>query len=125
MEIKINRDIREYTEKVYFGLSLRQFICSLCACAVGVFIYLISSPYWGVEIRSWICILCAAPFAAIGFVKYNGMSAEKLAWAWIKSEILTPKHLEFKPENLYYEIIKDKLKEYEKETFLKDENTES
>ena len=28
MEIKINREIREYTEAMYFGLSLRQFICA-------------------------------------------------------------------------------------------------
>lgn len=25
MEVKINREIREYTENIYFGLSLRQF----------------------------------------------------------------------------------------------------
>ena len=29
MEVKINREIREYSESVYFGLSLRQFIFSM------------------------------------------------------------------------------------------------
>lgn len=33
----------------------------------------------------------AAPFALLGFVKYNGMTAEKFMWAWIKSEVLIPK----------------------------------
>ena len=28
-----------------------------------------------------------APFAAIGFIKYHGMTAEKFLWVWIKSEI--------------------------------------
>lgn len=34
MEVKINREIRNYTEAMFFGLSLRQFIFSVCACAV-------------------------------------------------------------------------------------------
>ena len=36
MEVKINREIRNYTEAMFFGLSLRQFIFSVCACAVAV-----------------------------------------------------------------------------------------
>ena len=32
MEVKINREIRNYTEAMFFGLSLRQFIFSACAC---------------------------------------------------------------------------------------------
>ena len=34
MEVKINREIREYTEAVFFGLSLRQIIF-FCLCARG------------------------------------------------------------------------------------------
>ena len=48
------------------------------------------------------CILGAAPFAACGFFSYHGMTAEQLLWAWIKSEILTPKRLVFKSDCLYY-----------------------
>ena len=40
MEVKINREIRNYTEAMFFGLSLRQFIFSVCACIVAVGIYL-------------------------------------------------------------------------------------
>ena len=29
MEVRINREIREYTESMFFGLNLRQFICSM------------------------------------------------------------------------------------------------
>jgi hypothetical protein len=52
-----------------------------------------------------VCILGAAPFAAMGFTAYHGMTAEQFAWAWIKSEILMPKHLTFKTMNIYYEAI--------------------
>ena len=39
MEVKINREIRNYTEAMFCGLSLRQFILSACACAVAVGLY--------------------------------------------------------------------------------------
>ena len=39
MEVKINREIRNYTEAMFFGLSLRQFIFSLCAVVVAVGLY--------------------------------------------------------------------------------------
>lgn len=107
MEVKINREIREYTESIFFGLSLRQFIFSVCACVVAVILYFILKPYFGIETLSWVCILGAAPFAVLGFVKYNGMTAEKFVVAWIKSMILTPKRLTFKPINLYYEDLKN------------------
>ncbi len=105
MEVKINREIREYTESIFFGLSLRQFIFSICACVVAVILYFILKPYCGIETLSWVCILGAAPFAALGFIKYNGMTAEKFVVAWVKSMILTPKRLTFKPVNLYYEDL--------------------
>ena len=34
MEVKINREIRNYTEAMFFGLSLRQFIF-FCLCLRG------------------------------------------------------------------------------------------
>lgn len=115
MEVKINREIRNYTESMFFGLSLRQFIFSICACAVAVGLYFALKPYVGTETVSWMCILGAAPFAAIGFIKYNGMTAEQFVVAWIKSEFLTPKKLTFHSTNTYYELMKPSMDKYEKE----------
>lgn len=109
MEVKINKEIRDYTESVYFGLSLRQFIFSVLACGMAVVLYFIFRPYFGIETLSWLCILGAAPFAAIGFIKYNGMNAEEFVLAYIRSEWLTPKELVFKPENYYYELLKGRI----------------
>lgn len=44
MEVKINREIRNYTESMFFGLSLRQFVFSLLAVAVAVGLYSLSAP---------------------------------------------------------------------------------
>ena len=106
MEVKINKEIRDYTESVYFGLSLRQFIFSILACGMAVILYFVFRPYFGIETLSWLCILGASPFAAIGFIKYNGMNAEEFLLAYVRSEFLTPKELVFEPTNFYYELIK-------------------
>ena len=115
MEVKINREIRNYTEAMFFGLSLRQFIFSACACVVAVGIYFLLKPYVCTETVSWMCILGAAPFAALGFVKYNGMTAEKFIYAWIKSEFLMPKKLVFHSTNVYYELMKPSIEQKQKE----------
>ena len=114
MEVKINKEIRNYTESMFFGLSLRQFIFSVLACGVAVGLYFLLRPRFGTETLSWVCILGAFPFAAMGFIKYNGMTAEQFVWAWLKSEFLMPKKLMFLPDNLYYETMKPTIEAYEK-----------
>lgn len=107
MEVKINKEIRQYSEKIFFGLSLRQFICSGLACGVAVGIYFIFKPILNnTGTVSWLCMAGAVPFALLGFVRYNGMTAEQFLIAWIKSEILTPKKLVFKPNNYYLDMYK-------------------
>ena len=115
MEVKINREIRNYTESIFFGLSLRQFVFSILACGVAVLLYFLLRSHFGIETLSWVCILGASPFAAIGFITYNGMTAEQLVAEWFKSEVLMPSILHFKPENIYEELLKDEYKRIEKE----------
>lgn len=115
MEIKINRDIRDYTESMYFGLSARQFFFSVLAVGIAVGVYFLLKPVLGMETVSWLCILGAAPFAAMGFVNYHGMTAEQFLWAWLRSEFLEPKELHFEAENLYYEMLREEFARQEKE----------
>ena len=109
MEVKINREIRNYTESMFFGLSVRQFVFSVLAILVAVGLYFLLKPHFGTETVSWMCILGAAPFAALGFITYHGMTAEQFLWAWLRSELLEPKELRFEASNLYYEALKGKL----------------
>ena len=115
MEVKINKEIRGYTEKIFWGLSMRQFVFSVCSCAAAVGIYFLSKSYVGTETVSWMCILGAAPFITLGFAKYNGMTAEKFIYAWIKSEFLMPKKLTFHSTNTYYELLKPSIETKVKE----------
>ena len=116
MEVRINREIRDYTESMFFGLSLRQFIFSVLAVGIAVGIYLGLNPILGTETTSWLCIVAAFPFAVIGFLKYNGMTAEKFIWAWIKSTFLIPKILTFGNTNYYYAVLVDELPDNGKKT---------
>ena len=119
MEVKINKDIREFSESIFFGLSLRQFIFSLLACVVAVILYFTLKPHLGLETVSWVCILGAIPFAVLGFVKYNGMTAEQFIVAFIQSEFLIPKRLTFKSKNIYAEIFKPTINKKLKQGILK------
>ena len=105
MEVKINREIRQYTESMFFGLSMRQFFFSLAAVAVAVILYFVLKPHMNTETVSWICILGAVPFAALGFVTYHGMTAEQFLWAWLRSELIEPKELRFESLNTYQLLV--------------------
>ena len=63
MEIKINKEIRNYKETIFFGLSLRQFICSVLAVGAAVALYFCLHGILGRETVSWVCIVGAAPVA--------------------------------------------------------------
>ena len=116
MEVKINKEIRNYTESMFFGLSMRQFLFSVLACGVAVGLFFLIRGRFGTETVSWMCVLGASPFAVMGFVKYNGMTAEQFVWAWIKSEFLMPKRVLFLPDNLYYGALKATIEAHEKGT---------
>ena len=100
---------------MFFGLSVRQFIFALLACGAAVGIYFGCRSFLGTETLSWLCMVGAAPFAALGFIKYNGMTAEKFVWAWFKSEFLMPKKLTFRSTNTYYEMMKPEMEHKQKE----------
>lgn len=117
MEVKINREIRNYTESMFFGLSMRQFIFSILAVIVAVGLYFLLKPYVGTETVSWMCVLGAAPFAALGFITYHGMTAEQFIWTWFRSEMLEPRQIRFESSNIYYEALKGAVESHEKEAY--------
>lgn len=105
MERKINKEIREYREAMFWGLTLRQFLFSVLGLGISVGIYFLLRAKLGMEAVSWACIFGMLPCAMLGFVTYNKMPAEKFLWAVIKTELLTPKQLIFKPKNLCYALF--------------------
>ncbi len=109
IEVKMNKEIMEYREAMFFGLDFRQMVCSLLAVLAAVGIYFSLREKAGEEVTGWLCMLGAAPFAFCGFFRYHGMTAEQFAWAFMKSEFLYPKRLLLQPEDLYYQCMEERI----------------
>ena len=109
MEIKINKEIKDYHESLFFGLSVRQFACSLAAVGAAVGVYFGLSNIVGKETVSWLCIVCAAPLAAAGFFQYNGMNLEQFIAAWFRSEFLCAGVRTYKSENILQNIYEEAI----------------
>ena len=95
IEVRINKEVRDYQEGIFFGLTLRQFLCALGAVAVALAVYFFLGPALGGSDVGWACVLAAAPFALCGFYRYNSMTFEQFILAVIRSELLYPKRLVF------------------------------
>lgn len=111
MEIRINKEIKDYHESLFMGLSTRQFICSVGAIGAAVGIYFGLKNYVDKETLSWLCIVCAAPLAAAGFFKYNGMTFEQFIVAFIYSEFICSGVRTFQSENFLYNAYKEAIKD--------------
>ena len=105
MEIKIPKEVRQHRETIFFGLSLRQFLCAALAVGIAVTAYLLLTPILGRETASWLCVLAAAPAAVAGFFSYNGLTLEQFLWAFLKSELLCAGGRRFVSENFYYTLL--------------------
>lgn len=53
MEIKIPKEIRKHKETIFFGLSTRQFVCSMLAVGAAVDVYFATKSCLGAESASW------------------------------------------------------------------------
>ena len=111
MEVIINKDIREYSEHMFFGLTMRQTGFAAAGIAVSVAIYFLAKPILGLEVTTWLCVFAVVPFAVMGFIRINGLSAEQYAWAYFRTNFIVPRKLPCRPESLYYEVMKDNIEE--------------
>ena len=122
MEIKINREVRNYKESIFFGMSLRQFICVLISCGLAVLVYFLFRSKLGLEVTSWLCIAASLPFILIGFVKYNGMNFEDLIKEFIYSKILVPQKIVFESENIYVKLSEEYMNSEIRKEIKSDKN---
>ena len=54
MEIKMNKEIRDYAETMFFGLSLRQFLFSALGCLLSVGIFFLFRSDLVLQILSYV-----------------------------------------------------------------------
>ena len=106
MEVKINKELRDFSESVFFGLSLRQFVFSALAVGVAIAIYFSLVDLLGTEVTGWICILAALPLGLAGFFRYQGLPLEVFLTHFIRSEFLFPREMCLPGENSFLQQSK-------------------
>ncbi len=79
IEIRIPKEIKNYREKLFFGLTLRQCICAGAALLICVPLYIFGNKILPQEAVSWLVIFIAAPLMFAGFFRYNDMQFEQFA----------------------------------------------
>ena len=100
LQIKINKEIRDIEEDIYWGMSRRKLVSSvLCFVIVlGVFMAMWKNGF-SLDIACVIASICGMPIGAFGFIKWHGMTFEKALLSIAFNE-LTPKELVFKGKNI-------------------------
>ena len=109
--VRIPEEIRKYKEKIAFGLTARQLICTIATLFICVPLYWFGRNYIMEDILAWLIITIAVPLEAIGFIKINGMPMEKFAVSAVKFELLFPRKRKFKTENVWREWQNEAIKE--------------
>lgn len=106
MDIKINKEIRDYSENMILGLNIRQAVFSGGALVISLGLFFLLRDKVNVEIISWLCVLAAFPFVFMGFFKYHELPAEKIMYKII-IHYLQPKKMTYTSTSIWGEIGKE------------------
>lgn len=128
LEIKINKDPREYKDKLLFGLSVRQLLCTAIMLLINIPLYIWGSKILGESITGYLLILVAVPLVLIGFFEYNKMPFERVLLSMIQVKFIRPekRYRYYSNENIVAALDKQILeqelrvkKEKKKRKFIK------
>ena len=114
ISVRIPKEIKEFKEKIAFGLTIRQLISSVIAIGVCVPLYIYGRKFLSDDVISWIVIAVALPCAGIGFIKKNGMPFEKYLIVLLRKSFY-PQKVVFKSKNFFRALeVKEKNEELQK-----------
>lgn len=116
MEVPVNREIREYQEALFWGLTLRQLICGAGAIVVCIIVFVGLKPVVGQQTASWLCIAAAIPFGLGAFFRWHGMTVEQLILVWLKDQMI-PRKLSFRSVNYNTVYFSNLISKCQKEVY--------
>lgn len=96
LEIQLNRDIRDYKDKLWWGMTGRQIGFTLLGLAVGIVLYFLTNRL-GVTVAAACCTIGVILFLALGFFKWRGQPLEVFLKIWIRGNIMTNRFLPYRP----------------------------
>lgn len=108
IEVRIPKEIKEYKEKIIFGLNLRQLISVFVGGIICLSTYFLIKPIVGTDLASDIIIIEAIPIFAFGFIKVRSFNFETYAKIFIKHKL--GKNKRTYENKLYIENLKEEIK---------------
>ena len=108
IEVRIPKEIKEYKEKIIFGLNLRQLISVFIGGVICLGTFFLIKPIVGVDLASDIIIIEAIPIFAFGFIKVRSFNFETYAKIFIKHKL--GKNKRTYENKLYLVNLKEEIK---------------
>lgn len=78
IEVRIPKEIRDYKEKIFLNMTIRQLTAIIIACIVSVILYF-KITFIPEEIMNWLIVIIVIPIIFAGFFTYNEMHFEIFA----------------------------------------------
>jgi hypothetical protein len=76
IEVRIPKEIRDYKEKIFLNMTVRQLVSIIVACGVSVLLYF-KAGFIPDKILNWLIVIVVLPIIFTGFFTYNEMYFEK------------------------------------------------
>ena len=99
--VRIPEEIRKYKEKLAFGLTARQLICTILTCAICVPLYWKGKDVIPEDILGWAIMFIALPLLSVGYIRFNGVPMERMAKIFFLTQVLYPIKRKYKSENAF------------------------
>ena len=103
MQIKTNKDVTEYEENVFIGMTMRQTVLGIAGVVIIAGSYFMTYGSMNNNLASWVAIGLGLPCFLFGFAKPHKMKLEKFLAIWFRCNFLEHRRLPFKSENKYYQ----------------------
>lgn len=111
IEIEIPKEIKEFEDKILFGLTVRQLIATVIASVITIPMYFALKDIINKEILSYIIIFLDCIILSVGWVSYNGMRMEEFIIVFIEQTFFLQKRC-YSDCNIYEGINKEVAKSY-------------
>ncbi len=117
IEVRIPKEIREYEDKIFMGMTVRQLVTTLMSMIISVFLFTNLKYIINIDILSYIIIGFDCLVLSIGWVEYNGMKMEKFIFVYFEMYFFSQKRY-YQDCNIYEGLNAELKKEMKKDIMI-------
>ena len=105
VEIRITRELGDFSPKLVGPFTARQFLCILCGVVPCYLMYTKLKPYLPIDVIGFFCIIPAGFAVAFGWLKPYGMKMEVYMRSIFITRFLAPSLRRYRGKNRIYNLI--------------------